>query len=396
MSKLNTNFDICKYLCRKIFGTGAGYGRKRLSSLQAFQMTEQQIAVLVAQVHAVAPAIAEEFALSAIALAHPFAVAIRSEAACPHIPEIVAVYVALPIVGANARACGNRTVDKHRSDRHAGTARIQMVADIALVIAEEAFATVTDLDATLAAGALYELHHAAELPAGELQIIVLRRTPHGKYGEYAPLPDAHSYQHLFQFVELRIVAAVGARYDIEPKIGFGCHRAYGIDRTGETLRIAAHEVMFRLQSVQTYRSRMHTCIAKRTEPLRRHIKTVGYHTPRKAPLIDCATALLQIVAHERLAARNDYEHAVGVGMCSDIVEYAQEIVFRHIGESRRLFAVAAAVAAMQIAAHRTLPEELAQTVFAHPVVFEFACYFECNAATEREFAAGHRATPFRV
>lgn len=54
MSKLNTNFDICKYLCRKIFGTGAGYGRKRLSSLQAFQMTEQQIAVLVAQVHAVA------------------------------------------------------------------------------------------------------------------------------------------------------------------------------------------------------------------------------------------------------------------------------------------------------------------------------------------------------
>ena len=70
-------------------------------------MAEQQIAVFVAQVHAVAPAIAEELALAAIALAHPFAVAIRGEAVGPHLPEIVAVYVALLIVGADARTRRN-------------------------------------------------------------------------------------------------------------------------------------------------------------------------------------------------------------------------------------------------------------------------------------------------
>lgn len=68
-------------------------------------------------------------------------------------------------------------------------------------------------------------------------------------------------------------------------------------------------------------------------------------------------------------------------MCRHVVEYAQEILLRHIGETRRFLAVAAAVAAMQIASQRTLPEELAQTVFAHSVVFEFARYFERNAAT---------------
>lgn len=89
-------------------------------------MAEQQITVFVAQVHAVTSAITEELALAAIALAHPFAVAIRSEAIGPHLPEIVAVYVALLIVGADARTCRNRAVDKHRSDRHAGTACVEM------------------------------------------------------------------------------------------------------------------------------------------------------------------------------------------------------------------------------------------------------------------------------
>lgn len=319
-------------------------------------MAEQQIAVFVAQMHAVASAIAEKFALGAITLAHPFAVAIRGEAVGPYFPEIVAVYVALLIVGADARTCRNRAIDKHRSDRHAGTACVEMVADIALVIAEKTLAAVTCLDAPLAAGAFDKLHHAAKLLAGELQIVVLCRTSNGKYGEYAPRPDTQSDKHLFQFVELRIVVAVGARYDIEHEIGFGSHRPYGIDSAGETLRIAAHTVVFRLQSVQTYRRRVHSCIAQCTKPFRRHIKTVGYHTPRKTLFIDCATALLQIVAHERFAARNDYEHAVGVGMCRHVVEYSQEILLRHIGETGRLLAVAAAMAAMQIASQRTLPE----------------------------------------
>ena len=66
-------------------------------------MAEQQIAVFVAQVHAVASAIAEEFAFGAIALAHPFAVAVRMVTMLPHVHKIVLLDVSLMVIAADAR-----------------------------------------------------------------------------------------------------------------------------------------------------------------------------------------------------------------------------------------------------------------------------------------------------
>ena len=67
-------------------------------------MAYQQFAFPVAQVHAVAPAIAEIVARGTFACAHPFAVAVGKEAVFPYVHELVLIDVALVIIGADAGA----------------------------------------------------------------------------------------------------------------------------------------------------------------------------------------------------------------------------------------------------------------------------------------------------
>ena len=73
-------------------------------------MAENQLAVFVAQVHAVAAAVAEPFAVGAFILAHPLTVTIRTKLIFPDIHEIILVDISLMIIRSDARACGNRTV----------------------------------------------------------------------------------------------------------------------------------------------------------------------------------------------------------------------------------------------------------------------------------------------
>lgn len=99
-------------------------------------------AVFFAQVEAVALAVAEHVAVGADACFHPAVVAVLLIAVLPYVPEVVGVNVALGVVGADARAGGNRAVDEYRAGGHAGGAAEEMAAYVALVVAEEAFAAV--------------------------------------------------------------------------------------------------------------------------------------------------------------------------------------------------------------------------------------------------------------
>ena len=58
-----------------------------------------------------------------------------------------------------------------------------MVADIAFVIAQEAFAGEFGLDPAFFPGGLDKFHQAAEFPAGELQFRVLRSAADREDGE---------------------------------------------------------------------------------------------------------------------------------------------------------------------------------------------------------------------
>lgn len=101
---------------------------------KAFQVAEFQRTIALAQMHTIAVAVAEELAVGAIAGLHPAAVAVDLETVCPHVVEIVVVYIALIIVGSDAGARADGAVDKHRRYIYAGVALEEVVAHVALVV----------------------------------------------------------------------------------------------------------------------------------------------------------------------------------------------------------------------------------------------------------------------
>ena len=83
--------------------------------------------------HAIALTIPPHLAIGALVGLHPSPVAIDLELVLPNIPKTVFVDVALMIVATDAEAARNGAVGKYRSDVDARTARIVMVAHLALV-----------------------------------------------------------------------------------------------------------------------------------------------------------------------------------------------------------------------------------------------------------------------
>ena len=77
---------------------------KEIPSSESVQMTEDEISVVVAQVHPVSLTVAEPPAFAALALLHPRAVAVWLETVFPYIDEIISIDVSLMVVRAYASA----------------------------------------------------------------------------------------------------------------------------------------------------------------------------------------------------------------------------------------------------------------------------------------------------
>ena len=76
-------------------------------------MALQQMALAIAQVHAVAPAEFEELAVGTESRAHPLPVAEPIEAVLPHLHEIVVVDIALMEVAPDAGTGRYGTIGQH-------------------------------------------------------------------------------------------------------------------------------------------------------------------------------------------------------------------------------------------------------------------------------------------
>ena len=104
-------------------------------------MTQHQTAVLAPQMHAVAFAESERFAvLAGRGLFHPRAVSVRLEAMLPYLPERVLVYISLVVLATDGGAGGDRTVDEDGSDADAGGTLVEVVTDASFVRTQIAFA----------------------------------------------------------------------------------------------------------------------------------------------------------------------------------------------------------------------------------------------------------------
>ena len=136
----------------------------------------------------------------------------------------------------------------------------------------------------------------------------------------------------------------------------------------EAAFVAANPVMVVRKTVERDCNRVHSGTQQAVESLFVEQETVGDKTPRETSAVQLQSYLLDVVAHQCLAAGEGDECLVRVNMRRDIVDGLEEIHGGHILNSRSLFAVAAAMTAVHIATQSTLPEEVTQLVYLRLVV----------------------------
>ena len=326
------------------------------------EVAEQELAVAVAQVHAVTLAVAEVLAAGTLAGVHPFAMTIGGIAVLPDVHEVVLVDVALIVVCPDAGTGGNGAVGHHGTYCNASLTGEQAVTHLTLVIAEETLAAIVGADAAFLAHLSYIVKDATELLVRQPHVRVEDSPAHGKDGEEPPALHALGDEKLLDVVEMGIVAAVDTGDDVEDEALGGYEHIDGLAHHSEALVIAAHPVVVGLQTVKADGHRMDAGPLESLPALGREVQGVGHHTPREAFLIDGASALFDVAAHQRLTARDDDKHLVRIGILGDAVEHAEEVLLGHVATLSLHLTVAATVAALQVAAQGTLPEELLQGV----------------------------------
>ena len=159
--------------------------------------------------------------------------------------------------------------------------------------------------------------------------------------------------------------------------------------------MAAQTVVLGLESVDRDGHRVQSRPEQSVEPLRRERHAVGDHPPWVFAVVERTADPFQVGAHEHLAAREDDHHAVRIDAVRDLaVEHAEKILGRHVLAVGRGRAVRTAVAAPEVAAQRTLPEERAQFVPLHRLAVKPAVEFQPQPFTQRKMSSVH-ATPLR-
>ena len=311
-------------------------------------MAEEQATVTVAKMHTIAPTITEILAVGTFVLAHPFAVAVGLEAIFPNFHEIVLIDVALMIVGTDAGAGGDAAINEHRPYAHTGLTGEEMVAHIALVVAQETLATIVHADASLLSGSLDEVEHAAELFVSESHLRIVGCSAYGEDTEDTPSAYPFADEIFLDVVEFRVVALVHTGDDVKNDSRFMNQKVNGLINHVETVLVATHPVVVVFQSVETEGYAMHASIDKRVETLWREIKAIAHHPPRETSTVNLCTTLFQVVAHQRLAAGNDHEHLVRIALAGHTVKDTQEIFQRHILLLVFHLTVASAMSAMQV------------------------------------------------
>ena len=80
---------------------------------QAVVVAEEEVLVVIVEVHAVALAVLPHLTVGALALLRPGAVTKLLEARLPHIPEVILIYITLREVGTHACAARDIAIDTY-------------------------------------------------------------------------------------------------------------------------------------------------------------------------------------------------------------------------------------------------------------------------------------------
>ena len=305
--------------------------------------------LVVVQVHTAAQTETPHLAIGALPFAGPFAVAELVEAILPHVPETVPVNIPLMEIGPDGGTARNRPVHPDRGSRNPGGALVEIVPHLAFVTAQKAFAGVTQVDASLLTGTLYELQHLAELCVGNRERRIVLGPADREDREDAPIFHSFGDQQLLELFESSDHRRSDACNHVVGEPGLPHDQPDRVERLFETAGIAPDVVMSILKAVETDRNGSQPRIHQTSQAVGVERQTVGHHPPGIAPAGNLPAGFLQIAAHEHLSAGKDQQNifraVVGRNL---LIEHLQEIRQRHIRHAGIDPTVAAAVTASQI------------------------------------------------
>ena len=208
-----------------------------------------------------------------------------------------------------------------------------------------------------------EIHQLPELLIRQQQFGIVGRTPHRVDTEEPPIANTHAPEQIADSRQVVDRALVDAGYYVP---GQTLVRRAEPDSPARTLigqRVLTQPHVVFLQPVQRYGQRTQTGLTQFAKTRFRQCQSVGHHAPRVTAVAERLSHLLEVLAHQRLAAGDDHHHLMRIHMRRHFpVYHAQEIFGRHIRCLDGRHAVAAAMQTVHIAAQRRFPEELLQRV----------------------------------
>ena len=131
--------------------------------------------------------------------------------------------------------------------------------------------------------------------------------------------------------------------------------------TFKSERVLAKPIVVKFHAIKTNGYRAQTRSHKFFEAFLGQSQSIGDHTPRIAALLECCTHFGEVLAHQRFATRDDYQHLMRIDMRRDrLINHTEEVFGGHVGCDFATRAVTTTMQAMHIAAERRLPKELLQ------------------------------------
>ena len=192
------------------------------------EVTKQEFAVAIAQMHAITLTIAEVFALGTFVFLHPLAVAIGMIAILPHFHEVVFVDVSLIIDCPDAGTGSDRTVGHYRPYRHTSLTGEETTAHLTFVIAKKALTTIVCTDTSFLTYLFNIVEDPTEFLIRESHVRIEGCTTYRKDGKESPTFDALRNQEFLDVVKFRIISTIDAGDDVEKEALCGNEHVNGL------------------------------------------------------------------------------------------------------------------------------------------------------------------------
>ena len=116
----------------------------------------------------------------------------------PNISESFLVDISLMILTTNAQATRYRSISKNRSNVNTRLTEIWIIPNLPLIVAEETFTTVTQMDLSFLACRNNKIHQITKLMFIQLEIIIICSPSHRHNCENAPILYADTNQELLK------------------------------------------------------------------------------------------------------------------------------------------------------------------------------------------------------